>query len=269
MELGELVVFAALLGLGALLPISESGHVVAARVWLGGGRALEPLTLAAGIGVLCAVVFVTRRRLGVALGEGLRGIARPAVLQASDGGRDATALVIGAVVMGAVEAALRPWTSPLDATPTAAGIGLLATAAAVASTRFAPVAKRTAPGPGGAFLAGVAGGLAVVPGASRIGAAFVLLRWLGLGGWRAAEMAMMMAVPALVLDAARRLAEHEPRDSLGASELVLAATVALLGGVLASAWWRLLCERERTPWLALWLAPLGLALVAYARGLGL
>src|SRR5687768_6871425 len=104
MELAELVVFAALLGLGALLPISESGHVVAARVWLGGGRALEPVTLAAGIGVLCAVIVVTRRRLGLALGEGLRGIARPAVLQASDGGRDATALVIGAVVMAAVEA---------------------------------------------------------------------------------------------------------------------------------------------------------------------
>jgi hypothetical protein len=42
-----------------------------------------------------------------------------------------------------------------------------------------------------------------------------------------------------------------------------------VGGVLAATWWRLLCERERTPWLAAWLGPLGLALIAYARGLGL
>jgi undecaprenyl-diphosphatase len=268
MELAALVLFAALYGLGTVMPVSETGHLVAARVWLGGGRALEPLCTAATAGALVAVILVTRRRLGRALGEGLRGIARPAVLSASEGGRDVTAMVIGAVVMAAVEALLRPWTSPLDATPTAAGVGLLATAAAVASTRLAPAGKAGAPGAGGAFLAGLAGGLAVVPGASRIGAAFVLMRWLGLGGWRAAEMAMMMAVPALALEAAGRFA-NGGLEPLGAPSAALGLTIAMVGAALGAAWWRVLCDGERTPWLAAWLGPLGLALVAYGRGVGL
>ena len=52
------------------------------------------------------------------------------------------------------------------------------------------------------------------------------------------------------------------RNPLVSPDILGVSTGAALGAV----WWRVLCERERTPLLAFWMGPLGAALVVYARG---
>ncbi len=50
-------------------------------------------------------------------------------------------------------------------------------------------------------------------------------------------------------------------------DIALSVVAAFVGASLGASWWRALCERQRTPRLALWLVPLGLALLSYGRAL--
>lgn len=269
LDLAKQVAYAAVEGLCGALPLSASGHRIAASVWLGEAEAALALTELAQIGCLAALIVVVRARLASAFAEGIRGIARPSVLQSQSGGRDAIAIAVGSIVAIGVDTGVRPTLSMLNDTPTVAAAGLLLTAAALASTGFAPAPRHLCPTALGAALVGLAHGLASVPGASRIGAAFIVLRWLGVTGWRAAEMAILITIPSLALAAIRLFAE--PTTLLGggpaAGELALAVTVAFVSASVAASWWKLLCERARTPWLGAWLVPLALALIGYGRAL--
>jgi undecaprenyl-diphosphatase len=268
MDLTHAVGFSALEGLTMVLPLSDSGHQLVARMWLGAGPELDGIHAFAELGCLIAVAIVTRRRLAAALSEGIRGIARPALLQQSGGGRDAIALVLAALTATVSETLLSTWTSPLNAMPVVVGVALMLGAAGLWSTRLAPAPEHTQPNALGALLVGLAHGLAVVPGASQVGAAFVVLRWLGVSGWSAAEMALLVSAPVLAFRAARRWLTH-PDWSVGmsGSEIALVIVVAFSGAALAAAWWRALAEKHRTPLLSMWLVPLGLAVLAYDRAL--
>jgi undecaprenyl-diphosphatase len=265
-ELSDAVVFAALHGVTALLPVSASGHQFVARIWLGTPRGLGALEALAELGCLLAMVVITRKRLGRACVEGIRGIARPAVLQSSAGGRDALAILLAALVAAATGLLMRPL-SDINGIPMVAGAGLLLTGVALASTVWAPPARHVAPGALGALVVGLAHGLAVVPGTSQICAAFVALRWLGVGSWRGAEMAMMVSVPVMALTGARLAFVHPDFDALGAAEIALAVTLAFVTASLGATWWKALCERQRSAWLSLWVVPLALAVLAYGRAL--
>jgi undecaprenyl-diphosphatase len=264
MDLLVTAAFAALHGFTTVLPISESGHRVAASLWIDDGAHFEGLWLAAQLGTFAALLSAVWRRLGRAVSEGLRGIARPHVLQRSEGGRDAVALMIGSICAAATAWALADLRSHVNETPFVAALGLLATAAALACTVLAPPARRLAPTAFGALVVGVAHGLAILPGASRLAAAFVVLRWLGVGGWRAAEAAMMITLPVMALEIALGVLRPGVREiDVGSAALVL--TLALVAGSLGASVWRTLCHKHRTFWLSLWLVPLALALLAYGR----
>lgn len=265
------VAYAAVEGLCSVLPLSASGHRIAASVWLGEGEAALALMEVAQLGCLTALLVVVRTRLANAFAEGIRGIARPSVLQSQSGGRDAIAVAVGSIVAIAVDTGVRPILSVLNDTPTVAAAGLLLTAAGLASTGFAPAPRHLCPTALGAALVGLAHGLAIVPGASRVGAAFIVLRWLSVTGWRAAEMAILITLPSLALGAIRLFTEPAPLVGGGAvpsaGVLALAVTVAFVSASIAASWWKMLCERGRTPWLGVWLVPLALALIGYGRAL--
>jgi undecaprenyl-diphosphatase len=271
MDIAHAVVFAALEGFTGVLPLSDSGHQLVARIWLGDVHAIKGIQALAELACLLALAIASRRRLGAALSEGIRGITRPAVLQASGGGRDAVALVLAAVVATGTELTLAPFTSPLNAMPVVAGAGLMLSAAALLSTLVAPSPEHTQPTGAGALLVGLMHGLAVVPGASQVGAAFVALRWLGVSSWNAVEMALLVTIPVLGLRSARLLYSGEAHllgdPALAPGHIALALVVAFVCASLAANWWRALAEKNRTPWLALWLVPLSLAVLAYDRAL--
>ncbi len=270
MDLVKQVAYAAIEGVSRVLPVSASGHRVAASVWLGDVASGTALAEIATLGCLAALVVVVRVRLATAFTEGIRGIARPSVLQSQVGGRDAVAIAVGSVVAIAVEMALAPMQSGVNETPTVAAAGLLLTALGLASTHWAPAPRQLCPSALGAAFVGLAHGLAVLPGASQVGAAFIVLRWLAVSGWRSAEMAILVSLPSLTLGVLRLFGKSST-GALGAApsggELALAVTVAFVTASLAASWWKALCEREGTPWLGLWLVPLALALVGYGRAL--
>jgi undecaprenyl-diphosphatase len=198
----------------------------------------------------------------------VRVVARPALYGASQPAQDAFALLVGSAVSLAAGAVAAPRIEPWRASPTAAGLGLCVSGLALASVGLVPRGGRRAASTSsgglslvGAALAGFAHGLAVFPGATRVGAALTVLLWIGVQPMRAVELALLLTVPALVLEGARGLGALDP--ALGA----LAASVAFIAALLGSEALRGLTRRRRVGALALWILPLGLAMLAYARAL--
>jgi undecaprenyl-diphosphatase len=261
----DVVVLAAVQGVAEALPISATGHGAAARLWLGTDRGALALEGALQLATAAALAIAARRRLAAALGDGVRAIARPALLRTSPGARDAVLLVAGSAVSLSVAAALRPYVEVWSQAPLALGLGLLGTGVALASTAFAPP-RTEVPTLAGMIAVGLAHGFAVAPGGSRVGAALVLLLWLGVRPARALDLAFLVSVPGLVATGLRGL------GALGAAETeagvaMAGLLIAFLSASAGAAALRALLERRLTVALALWVVPLGLATLAYARAL--
>ncbi|WP_437797726.1 undecaprenyl-diphosphate phosphatase [Sorangium sp. So ce693] len=270
MGLVDVTVLAAVQGAAQALPISATGHGAAARLWLRAADGDGWVAAAQALAAAAALALAVRQRLLRALGEGARALARPSLFRASPPARDAAGLALGAAVSLIVAAALRPYVAPWRDTPLAVGLGLLATGAALASTAIAPRRdgrdEADAPSLACALAAGAAHGVAALPGASRIGAALVVLLWLGVRPGRAVELALALSIPALLASAlAEARAFHGPAPGAGAVALGLLA--AFVSAAAAAYALRALAERRRIGALSLWVVPLGLAMVAYARAL--
>ena len=269
MSLGEIVLLGAIQGLAEALPLSGPAHEEIARIWLepaAGGGALEGVfELAAA----AAMAFAARRRLAAALGEGVRAIARPVLFRASPGAHDAGLLVLAATSALITRALLGHAVGGIERAPLALGAGLLLTASALASTAFAPRGKLDAPSFTAALPLGAAVGLAVLPGVSAIATALAALLWIGVKPARAVNLALLLALPALAITATQLLLgpERLSASGLDTGAIVAGALVAFLSASLAVSALRRILERRRLSMLALWLVPLGLATIAYARAL--
>ncbi|MEP7119567.1 MAG: undecaprenyl-diphosphate phosphatase [Byssovorax sp.] len=278
MSLLQLVVVAVLQGAAEVLPISPSGHAAVARLWqirADGGPAIDAGLLVA---TAAAVGVATRRRLGIALGEGVRAIARPRLFQASPGARDAAVLLIASAASLGTSRLVAPRVEGLRDAPIAVGLGLLAAGVGLASTVFARrgwrgaraavgALPREAPSIPLAALVGIAHGLAVFPGASRVGAALTVLLWLGVRADRAVDLALLITVPSLLVAAARAIASAPTHGGVARDALAIGVVISFVAAQLAASALRGLAARRRLPALALWIIPLGLALLAYARAL--
>jgi undecaprenyl-diphosphatase len=276
----HLAVLAALSGLTEALGVSASGHDVAARLWLDALDARTPAAAFGGalpLGAALGLAVAARRRLAEALAEGVRAVARPALFRGSPPAHEAMVLVIGSGVSLVTGAMVAPRVEMWRESPTATGVGLWVTGLALASTALAPRPARSLrppagapdgglrPSAAGAVMVGMAHGLAVFPGASRVGAALTLLLWMGVKPARAVDLGLLLAVPALLVaffqQAAGALGGASP------SLMVMGLVLAFVGARVASEVLRSLGDRRRVAWLSLWTIPLGLATIAYARAL--
>jgi len=268
-SLVEVVVLAVVQGAAEVLPVSSTGHAALARMWLGAGREAAAVTGALHLATAAAVALAARQRIGAAIGEGVRAIARPGLLQRSPGAWDAALILAGSAVSLATSAALRPFVALWAEAPIAVGLGLVITGAALGSTAIAPRpstapdARSERPPLAGMVAAGLVHGLGMAPGASRMGAALVVLLWLGVTPARALDLALAITAPALVAEGLRVLAA----PALGADVLVAGLLVAFACASAAALGLRALVERRLVGALCLWVIPLGLATVAYARAL--
>lgn len=264
MPLFHVVLLAALQGAAEALPISRSGHGVVARLWLEPGGAAGALEAVLHLGTALALAISARKWLFSALGEGVRAVARPALFRESPAARDAAVIALGSAASLATAAVAGPRVEVWGDSPIATGLGLLVTGLALGSTALAPRAELEAPSPFGAVVVGIAHGLAVFPGASRVGAALTLLVWMGVKAGRAIDLAFALTIPALLVAFARGLGG---RAGLDAGTIVIGTLLAFLTAAAAGSGLRQLAAKKRIGALALWIIPLGLAMLAYARAL--
>jgi undecaprenyl-diphosphatase len=260
-------------GVAEVLPISLSGHDAALALWLPPGRAALGLVAVLHLATVLALSVVMRRRLFALLHAGVRAVARPSLFRSSPAARDAALIGAASAVSLGVSAAIGPWVRTWSAAPGATGLGLVATGLAVGSLSLAPRSHLEAPSLLGALAVGLGHGLAGFPGASRIGAALTLLIWMGVKPSRALDLVFLISVPTLLgafvagMGRGSALASLEASGAGGAGTIAAGLLIAFLSALLASAGLRSLAERRRVGALALWIIPLGLAMLAYARAL--
>jgi undecaprenyl-diphosphatase len=265
--LGEAASLGMLQGITDVLPLSSSGHRLLAHLLFGRSGDVT-LTLLFHLSILAATLIVFRKRAWTAFEEGLRGLARPALLGETPGGRDAGFVGVATITAGlagfAVSKALE------GEAPTASlylvGTCFLVTTIAILSTRFASAGATTSPGWIAAVVVGAAQGCAFVPGLSRSGLTIASLLWMGVTAERAFELSFLVSLPALAIAAA-----FEAPGAFHTSESVVSlATGALLAFAFSYASLlalRRVVERGKIHWFAVYLAPLATATLAwgYAR----
>ena len=261
----EATLLGVLQGITEVLPVSGDGHLALARLLFGGHG--DPAAEAfLNLGTLSATLFVLRKRVRSALIEGIRGILRPSLLKETPGGRDAVVLALATIPTAIVGLSLKTLSPDRSGSPTLLGVCFLVSALAVGSTYWAPKGERHTPRHLGALLAGLAQGIAVLPGLSRSGITLATLLWLGIASERAFELSFLLSLPALTVGALLGARVALYRDDEGAILLYAAALVCVVGvGALEVLRGALL---RRILWVfAVYLVPLGVATLAwgYAR----
>jgi undecaprenyl-diphosphatase len=267
MPLVHVVVLSALQGLSEALPVSRSGHGAVARLWLDPERGASALEAILHLGT------------ALALGEGVRAVARPALFRVSPGARDAALLVLGTVVSMTVSQIIGPLVEGLRDAPLAVGFGLIFTGLTLASARFttrpgdavsrltARRASTEAPSTWSMLFVGLAHGLAVFPGVSRMGVALVFFLWRGVRPARAVDLAFLLTIPSLLLACIQGWIGGPGSAGLDAGAVAMGLLLAFIAASIAGSALRALLDRNRLGALALWTIPLGLAMLAYARAL--
>lgn len=209
-------------GLTEFLPVSSSGHLVVAEALLDFQSAGVAFEVALHLATLLSVVIVYRE----AIQRELTGLVRrdPAAW------RLAGLLLLASVPAAVVGIGFKPLVERAFDSLTVVGLGFLATAAALWTSRRAPardlpVTARTA------LLIGLAQAVAVLPGVSRSGSTIVVALWCGLAPARAAEFSFLMAV--IVIAGSGVLEARHLEGMPMSAGFLLAFLGALVSGVFA------------------------------------
>ena len=238
MSVFEAVVLGVVQGLTEFLPVSSSGHLVLANYFFGFSGPGESLELAVDIatntGTLLAVLIFLRRDVLQALGGFFGGLTSARGRQ-TEGWRLALLVLAGSVPTAILGLALREVFHALNS-PFPVALALAVTGLILWVTpKSGP--KR---GPGDltfrdALIAGVAQGIAVVPGISRSGATIATLLGRGCDGTLAARFSFLLYLVASFGVALLGLTEvRAAQIPLGA---LAAMTVAsFVTGYLALSW---------------------------------
>ena len=255
------------LGLGLLqgatefLPISSSGHLIAAREWLGMDDPPLLFDVLLHVATLFVICFRFRHRLGALGRAGVLLVTGRAA--AADGAdlRLLAAIVAATAATAVVGLGVSRFVLPSARTLTAVSAAFIATAAILIATRFRPnrLSGGADPGLWLATAVGIAQGIAVLPGISRAGATVAVCLFGGMDRRRAGELAFLVSVPAVLgalvlsIDDAGGLI----RDT-GAPALAVGFAAALVMGALCLRALLAVLHRDRLAWFAVYLLPLGL-----------
>jgi undecaprenyl-diphosphatase len=265
--LGEGIVLGVIQGITEFLPISSDGHLALAQK-LYGDQADLSLTVLLHAGTLMATLLVLRKRVWMAIEEGVRGIARPALWRDTPGGRDAIFVVVATIPTGLIglglKSSIERWSDELWII----GLGFLGSAVAVGSTKLVRPQGRTklVPSLGGAVLVGLAQGSAVLPGLSRSGMTIASLLWLGVTAERAFELSFLVSLPAIA-GAVLLEARHAFHGAEGAGILLFGTFISFVVGVGALLALKRVLASGKIHWFASYLVPVATATLAwgYAR----
>jgi undecaprenyl-diphosphatase len=199
MNVVQAIILGIVQGLTEFLPVSSSGHLVLVNYYLGWGEHL-PLyvDIATNTGTFLAVLVALRTDVWMALRGFVGGLFGGSAGRRTEGWRLALLVIVGSVPTAMIGLALRGVFESLNA-PVPVSLALAVTG----------VILWTAPRPGidrtetakttahqlsfrDAVLAGIAQGIAVVPGISRSGSTIAALLHLGAAGPLAARLSFLL-----------------------------------------------------------------------------
>ena len=271
MNLLDVILLGIVQGLTEFLPVSSSGHLVAAKTVLNVGSKGVLLEVSLHFGTLLAILVVFRRDLATLAGDGWAGMKL--LLSGQWGEIEAqapafytcVALGIGTIPAALAGTLLEGYIKPLFAGRlTACGGFLLLTGLLLVTTRYATRPKSSRAGAIKGLGVGLAQALALLPGVSRSGVTIAAGLHLGLERETAARFAFLLAVPALLGAQGWELIGGAGTGLSAGSWLILAlgTGTAALVGVLALLVLMPLVRRGKLHLFAFYCIPAGLVMIS-------
>lgn len=253
----QAIVLGIVQGLTEFLPISSSGHLVLVSTWFGFQAEGESLDLAVDIatntGTFLAVLVALRRDVWRAASGFFRGLVSATARQ-EDGWRLAWLVIIGSVPTAVIGLGLRGVFERLNApVPVAIALAVTGLVLWTAPRRGERVRPRALDWRD-ALVAGVAQGLAVIPGISRSGSTISALLWRDVDAATAARLSFLMYLVASAGVAVLGVAEVRDAE-LGWRAVGWMTVASFVTGWAALLWLFEVLRRGRFRWFApyLWI----------------
>lgn len=259
--LGQAAVLGALQGATEFLPISSDGHLAIGAMLFGTTEMPLAFVVMLHAGTLLATLLAFRADVARLVVGSLRGLREPRAWLRTDDGWLALTVVVASVPTAIVGLALEDTVEAWADVKWIVGVCLLGSAAAVGVTSIAR-ARTERLSLGAACVLGVAQGLAVLPGLSRSGSTIACAMLLGLSGPTAFRLSFLLSLPAVGGAVLLKALDREALAGLGA-QAALGAAVAFVVGLAAIWAVRETVSRGKLWLFALYLVPLGLALVLW------
>ena len=263
LDVGSAAILGAVQGATEFLPVSSSGHVALTSMLLGVSAEM-PLSMVVLLhfGTLLATLVVFARdlrELGRSTVDGLK--AGPRAYLETEAGRIVVGVLVASVPTAIIGLTLEERVEDFSKIAWVVGLGLLASAAVVFSTRRGGGGQASL-SLGKAFVVGVSQGIAVLPGVSRSGTTIAVAMLLGMSGPAAFRFSFLLSLPAVAGATLLSLRHTEELAALGMAGVV-GGLVSMIVGFGALIWLRALVDRGRFWAFAIYLLPLGLGLVGY------
>lgn len=238
MSLLHAIVLGIVQGATEFLPVSSSGHLVLANYWLGFGGEEDSLALAVDIatntGTFLAVLLALRHDVALAFRGFFSGLVH-AEARSGEGWRLALMVLLGSVPTALLAFALKPvfedLNSPLPVALALAVTGIVLWTAPRSGSRETARELRWRD----ALVAGLAQGLAIVPGISRSGSTIAALLWRGTSAALAARLSFLLYLVAS--SGVALLGRGDVREAaLGWGPLVAMTVASFVTGYVALTW---------------------------------
>ena len=243
MPILHLVILAAVQGITEFLPVSSSGHLVLAPIFLGWPDQGLLIDVAVHVGTLGAVMTYLWRDIWMMI----TGMLKPGNIRRNPGLRLIAQIIVATIPLAIVGAVVYKYLG--DSLRSAAVVGWATLGFGVLlylSDRYTVTINRIEHMTWGrALTIGIAQIFALIPGASRAGTTITMARCLGFERIEAARFSMLLSIPAILaagsaatFDLIESEAQHVLSDSIvaGAMAFVTAfAAVILMMGWLKRA----------------------------------
>ena len=251
----------ALQGVTEFLPVSSSGHIAIGALLFGIHDAPLSLSIVLHAGTLLATLFLFRQDVGRLLYDFFTGIRHPRAWLASDSGKMSAGVIVASIPTAIIGLLLKDSVEAWQSVPWIVGVCLLVSAVMVLTTRRGGGDKAVL-GLGPALLVGIAQGIAVLPGVSRSGTTIAVAMLLGLGGAAAFRFSFLLSLPAVLGAVLLELSKPGALASVDGS-VWIGGAVATVVGVISLVFLRRLVDQGHFWAFALYLVPLGLAMMAW------
>lgn len=273
MELISAFILGVIQGLTEFLPISSSGHLVIASTLLNYNAPGLLLEAVVHIATLLAIVIYFRKRIVLLVIGFIYELTR---INKFDWARTSgpstgsirllVLLSISFLCTGVVFLIFKGWAINAFETPIFVGVMFIGTSLVLISTRFTQRSTSKTDllsvGVKIAIVIGIIQGLAVFPGISRSGVTIAAALWAGQNNQSAAEYSFFLAIPTIIAASIYSFWNVSYLSMDISVELMLAAGVALLVGLISIHWLMRWMRQGRLWWFSGYCAFVGVISIA-------
>ena len=273
MELISAFILGVIQGLTEFLPISSSGHLVIASTLLNYNAPGLLLEAVVHIATLLAIVIYFRKRIVLLVIGFIYELTR---INKFDWARTSgpstgsirllVLLSISFLCTGVVFLIFKGWAINVFETPIFVGVMFIGTSLVLISTRFTQRSTSKTDllsvGVKIAIVIGIIQGLAVFPGISRSGVTIAAALWAGQNNQSAAEYSFFLAIPTIIAASIYSFWNVSYLSMDISVELMLAAGVALLVGLISIHWLMRWMRQGRLWWFSGYCAFVGVISIA-------